>query len=149
MIVTANSFAIFPRCSVEGPCIGSARLKRSVSSRWQKYCERNISGRQIIFAPFPAASRTNSPALCKLSSTSADIAICTNPIVNLSLVLIFLEYEILPAMPKLGNFHLQKLALADLQQNFVGEFDFRVRVRNFFAVLFDAALFDQAFRFFF
>ena len=42
---------------VEGPGIGSARSKRRRSSRWQKYCARNSSGRQTMFAPSRAASR--------------------------------------------------------------------------------------------
>ena len=53
--------ASLPRASVLGPGIFSASLKNRWSSTWQKYCERNISCVETIFAPdFAACSMRRS-----------------------------------------------------------------------------------------
>src|SRR5206468_3221172 len=46
------------RRAVEGPGMASASANKAWSSRWQKYCARNNSGRQMSFAPSRAAVRT-------------------------------------------------------------------------------------------
>src|ERR1700735_2858106 len=54
--------------AVEGPGMGSATEKSAWSSRWQKYCARKSSGRQMSLAPAMAASRTRATALARLAS---------------------------------------------------------------------------------
>ncbi len=47
--------ASLANASVDGPGIVSASAKKRWSSTWQKYCERNSSCVQMIFAPFFSA----------------------------------------------------------------------------------------------
>ena len=72
-----------PSASVLGPGMGSARSNNAASSRCAKYCERNSSGRHTRLAPDAAASATFPTAFSRLTAGSADIAICTSPIVHL------------------------------------------------------------------
>src|SRR5690606_2446802 len=81
-IVTPRAFATLPSASVLGPGIGSARSNRAASSFWQKYCERNSSGRQMTCAPSAAACSTKPIARARLSAGSVDIAIWTRPTVK-------------------------------------------------------------------
>ena len=59
--------------------MGSARSKTAGSSFWQKYCERNSSCRQTIWAPCWAASAMRATAVRRLAAGSAAQAICTRP----------------------------------------------------------------------
>src|SRR6266702_818365 len=70
-----------PNASVLGPGTGSARSNRAASSRCAKYCERNSSGRHTRRAPARAASATFVIACSRFAAGSADIAICTSPMV--------------------------------------------------------------------
>src|SRR5258707_790570 len=63
--------------------MGSARSNIAESSFWQKYCERNSSCRQTIWAPLLAASTTLAAALSTFSRGSRPQRICTRPMVNL------------------------------------------------------------------
>src|SRR5438270_812089 len=54
--------------------------KLSWFSDWQKYRERNNSGRQTICAPFLAASPINSMACARFASGSGPQRICTSAI---------------------------------------------------------------------
>src|SRR6266849_1603429 len=65
--------------SVVGPGIGSARLNREASSRWQKYCVRKSSGRQSTWAPRLEAACICSTARARFSSGSGPQRSCTNP----------------------------------------------------------------------
>src|SRR5690606_38095736 len=76
-IVTPRAFATLPSASVLGPGIGSAKSNSAASSFWQKYCERNSSGRQITCAPPFAACSTKPIARGRLSAGTVDIAIWT------------------------------------------------------------------------
>ena len=58
-----------------GPGIGSASAKRAWSSRWQKYWARKSSGRQTIWAPARAASRTRSAAWSRFCAVEGAQAI--------------------------------------------------------------------------
>src|SRR5665213_2902093 len=58
--------------AVEGPGMDSAVAKRAWSSRWQKYCARKSSGRQMSFAPASAASRTRATALSRFAWVSGE-----------------------------------------------------------------------------
>src|SRR5262249_6187630 len=80
------SFATAESASVVGPGTFSARSKSAWSSRWQKYCVRNNSGRHTISAPTLAAWRTLSQARPRLSSGSGEQDIWIRPTVNESLV---------------------------------------------------------------
>src|SRR4026208_1976640 len=51
MMTALYFFASFEKASVEGPGIVSASAKKRWSSTWQKYCDRNSSCVQKIFAP--------------------------------------------------------------------------------------------------
>src|SRR5207249_8860367 len=82
MTTARISFATRPSASVVGPGTGSARSNAAWSSRWQKYCERNSSGRQITCAPWPAASRTRRVAVSRLATGSGAQRICTRPTRN-------------------------------------------------------------------
>ncbi len=52
MITALYFFASLQNASVDGPGMVSASAKKRWSSTWQKYCERNSSCVQKIFAPF-------------------------------------------------------------------------------------------------
>src|SRR6516165_5091343 len=78
-----SRFATALNAWVLGPGTGSARSNRAASSRWQKYRDRNSSGRQTIFAPARAASSTPATARVRFSAGSGAHAICTRPSVNL------------------------------------------------------------------
>ena len=58
--------------AVLGPGIGSASLKYSWSSLWQKYCERKSSCVQMICAPRRAAAAMRSRVRAKFSSGSGE-----------------------------------------------------------------------------
>src|SRR2546422_9985918 len=79
-MITDFSRASFVSASVEGPGIVSANEKLSWFSDWQKYCERNNSGRQTISAPLLAASSINSRAWARFASGSRPQRICTSAI---------------------------------------------------------------------
>src|SRR5882757_6839939 len=92
MTTTCSSRATAASRSVLGPGIGSARSKSAMSSRWQKYCARKSSGRQMTRAPARAASRTRSAALSRLASGSGPQDICTKPMRYFKAVgMLFLE----------------------------------------------------------
>ena len=81
---TFSSRASAEKRSVEGPGTGSARSNIAGFSSRQKYCERNNSGRQMICAPFPAASRTRHSAFDAFSSGFTAQAIWIRPTRNLA-----------------------------------------------------------------
>src|SRR6202046_263836 len=68
MTTTLCSRTTSESAAVEGPGMDSAVEKRAWSSRWQKYCARKSSGRQMSFAPASAASRTRATALARFAS---------------------------------------------------------------------------------
>src|SRR6185369_1873158 len=74
-----SSLASAQSAWLEGPGIGSARAKRSWSSRWQKYSERKSSWVETICAPFAAACRMRSSTLARLAAGSAEQDIWTRP----------------------------------------------------------------------
>src|SRR6185369_9875046 len=82
MITILCSAAIGPSAAVVGPGIGSARSKNAWSSDWQKYCDRNSSGRQTTSAPRWAASRTRAIAFSRLAARSVEQLIWTRPSVK-------------------------------------------------------------------
>src|SRR6266852_2440081 len=84
MITTSSSRASLERAWVEGPGTGSASAKSSVFSSRQKYCDRNSSCRQTIWAPRPAASRIRRWALARFSSGASEQLICARPTLNFS-----------------------------------------------------------------
>src|SRR4051812_3575389 len=81
-ITIFSSAAIGASAAVVGPGIGSARSKNAWSSDWQKYGDRNSSGRQTTSAPRRAASRTRAIAFSRFSARSVEQLICTRPSVN-------------------------------------------------------------------
>src|ERR1700730_14909911 len=82
MTVIFFSRAIVARASVEAPGTLSARSNNAASSFWQKYCERNSSGKQTTSAPKAAACSTNETARSRFSAASLGAAIRTKPTVN-------------------------------------------------------------------
>src|SRR6266404_1129848 len=75
--------ATLPRASVDGPGIVSANLKSSMSSVWQKYCDRNSSCRQTICAPFLTASPMREIAFFRFASGFDSQAIWIRPTLTL------------------------------------------------------------------
>src|SRR5712664_3282952 len=71
------------RASVDGPGIVSANLKSSMSSVWQKYCDRNSSCRQTICAPFLTASPMREIAFFRFASGFDSQAIWIRPTLTL------------------------------------------------------------------
>src|SRR5882724_9548610 len=63
--------------AVVGPGISSANAKFAWSSAWQKYWERNSSGRQTIWAPCFAASRMRAIAFAMFAVGSVPHCIWT------------------------------------------------------------------------
>jgi hypothetical protein len=61
--------------SVLSPGIGSASSNLAVSSLWQKYRERNSSGRHAIRAPCCAAASTRSSACARFADGSSSTRI--------------------------------------------------------------------------
>src|SRR5579862_570515 len=72
-------FASLQKASVLGPGIFSASLKFSWSSLWQKYCERNNSCVQIIFAPDLAARSMSAMVFFRFASGLADTSVWMRP----------------------------------------------------------------------
>jgi hypothetical protein len=80
MITTPSFFDSIPRALVVGPGIASARSNSAASSRWQKYCDRNSSGRQMTRAPRAAACSMRSTAARRFAPASVPMRIWTMPI---------------------------------------------------------------------
>src|SRR5258705_13983541 len=71
----ANAWKAF----VVGPGTGSASLKYSWSSDWQKYWERNNSCVQIICAPFLAACAARPSAFFRFAAGSGEHEVWIRP----------------------------------------------------------------------
>src|SRR2546423_12838853 len=74
------SRATFSSSVVVGRGISSASAKVAWSSLWQKYCERNNSGRQMICPPCLAASRMRAIAFSRFAAGSVPHCIWTSAI---------------------------------------------------------------------
>src|SRR2546430_11232420 len=70
MMTTPSSRETSSRADVDLPGTSSANAKFLCSSVWQKYWDRNNSGKQTICAPCLAASRMKSSAREKFSAGS-------------------------------------------------------------------------------
>src|SRR3990167_10206002 len=80
-ITNLRFFAISPNASVAGPGIDSARLKWRLSfGTWQKYGERNSSGRHTTRAPLEATRSIPAIAFLRFVSGFLLHFICTRPI---------------------------------------------------------------------
>ncbi len=75
MIAISRSAASFASASVLSPGIGSARSNFCVSSLWQKYRERNSSGRHAMRAPCCAAASIFSSARARFAAGSSSTRI--------------------------------------------------------------------------
>ncbi len=73
--------------SVVGPGTASARSNDAASSRWQKYCEANSSGRQMMLAPAAAARSIMSYARRRFSPPSVPTIIWMSATLILVLVI--------------------------------------------------------------
>src|ERR1044072_1220010 len=78
------SCATFSNSAVVGPGISSASAKFAWSSLWQKYWDRNNSGRQMIWAPSFAASRMRATAFARFAAGSVPHCIWINAILVFS-----------------------------------------------------------------
>jgi len=82
-MTTAWVFAIASNAAVDGPGTVSAKTEASVPIFCGKYRDRKSSGRQMIFAPFCAASPTFVTAFLRFSSGSVPTVIWMSPIVTM------------------------------------------------------------------
>src|SRR5688500_1222616 len=98
MITALYFFASLLNASVDGPGMVSASAKKRWSSTWQKYCERNSSCVEKIFAPLFSAFSTRASWLARFFWGSSPHAICERP------TLTIVDAGIRPFYEVLGSF---------------------------------------------